>query len=495
MADLAEFSSEGFDPRAWVNQVCSVRPPDEPLDKFLAELEMRLQLTAEEVESSLQDSSTQAMRRIPFAIQEIFRLQGDVQGMQDLVQTLLVQVGRDGADAATSVAGIRELDRVKRNMEGACNTLQEATELSGMFLKVEDVFASGDLPRVAQMLASMRKSLSLVGDVPEFKAGKQKLLVLEDRLQTRVEGSLGDALAASRDDDVRALSSILLAVDRWAAPRPRRRAGVQGGAACCCLLLRPPQQQQAGRAAAQPSDATGQLGLRVRGPPHANPRRPAPTPHRAGSPQYARCTSARGCLGCTRSGTSCRRRATSRSGCLPSTPARWRRCRRSTPGVPACCRRTWASWCWASRARCSPRCGGGPGAGRGAGAGAGAGRSAAGWLGWRPAAAAQILPCASAAKRAACGPAAHRCSRHHPATPPAAGQQRLQAAHAQQQRHRQPAGPAAGRLRVRHGAAAAAARGAGAGAAGHRAAGAGAAGGAGGRARWLLGWLLGWLPA
>lgn len=45
-------------------------------------------------------------------------------------------------------------------------------------------------------------------------AGKQKLLVLEDRLQTRVEGSLSDALAVSRDEDVKALSSILLAVDR-----------------------------------------------------------------------------------------------------------------------------------------------------------------------------------------------------------------------------------------------------------------------------------------
>jgi hypothetical protein len=220
MADLAEFSGSGFDPRAWVNQVCSVRPPDEALDKFLAELEMRLQLTAEEVESSLQDSSALAMRRIPFAIQEIFRLQGDVQGMQDLVRALLAQVGRDGADAAHSVVNIKELDRVKRNMEGACSTLQEATELSGMFLQVEDVFASGDLPRVAQMLASMRKSLSLVGDVPEFKAGKQKLLVLEDRLQTRVEGGLSDALGASRDEDVRSLSSILLAVDRCGGPSP-----------------------------------------------------------------------------------------------------------------------------------------------------------------------------------------------------------------------------------------------------------------------------------
>lgn len=70
-----EFGEDGFDPIAWINTTCANRGPDEPLDKFLAELEMRLQLNAEDLEASLQESSSQAMRRIPFAIQEIYRLQ------------------------------------------------------------------------------------------------------------------------------------------------------------------------------------------------------------------------------------------------------------------------------------------------------------------------------------------------------------------------------------------------------------------------------------
>lgn len=47
--------------------------------------------------------------------------------------------------------------------------------------QVEEVFAAGDLPRVAEILASMRRSLSLVGDVPEFRAGRQKLQVRRGR--------------------------------------------------------------------------------------------------------------------------------------------------------------------------------------------------------------------------------------------------------------------------------------------------------------------------
>jgi len=42
---------------------------------------------------------------------------------------------------------------------------------------VETVFAGGDVPAIAEMLATMRRSLLLVGDVPEFKGGMERLEV------------------------------------------------------------------------------------------------------------------------------------------------------------------------------------------------------------------------------------------------------------------------------------------------------------------------------
>ena len=58
-----------------------------------------------------------------------------------------------------------------------CARVQEATELSALFLRVETVFAGGDVPAIAEMLATMRRSLLLVGDVPEFKGGMERLEV------------------------------------------------------------------------------------------------------------------------------------------------------------------------------------------------------------------------------------------------------------------------------------------------------------------------------
>lgn len=108
--------------------------------------------------------------------------------------------------------------------------------------QVEEVFAAGDLPQAAETLGVMRRSLALVGEVPEFRAGRGRLKELEDRLQAKVEGSLAEALAqpaavaaaaaaaeggdeggdgaaapaGDGEERVRQLAALLLKVDRYA---------------------------------------------------------------------------------------------------------------------------------------------------------------------------------------------------------------------------------------------------------------------------------------
>lgn len=71
MTDLEAFSATSFQPRAWINEVCLARPSHEPVESYLAELEMRLHLTAEDVEAALQEQSRDALYRIPAAVQEV----------------------------------------------------------------------------------------------------------------------------------------------------------------------------------------------------------------------------------------------------------------------------------------------------------------------------------------------------------------------------------------------------------------------------------------
>lgn len=212
MANLDEFSAPNFEPKAWINRTCIARPPQEALERYLAEVEMRLHLTAEDVEASLQEQSRDALYRIPAAVQELSHVKGDLLSLKQGVHKQLQQLNTNAAAAANSVALLKEVDKVKGRMEAACSTLKEATELSQLFQSIEGVFAGGDMQKIADMLATMRRSLKLVGNVPEFSGGMEKLQGLEERFLGLIEPKLAAALSQKNGERVQQLSGMLLGI-------------------------------------------------------------------------------------------------------------------------------------------------------------------------------------------------------------------------------------------------------------------------------------------
>ena len=77
---------------------------------------------------------------------------------------------------------------------------QEASELSSLYAGVEDVFASGDVPRMAAAVATMRRSLGALGALPQFAGAAEKLGLLEAQLRETVEPRLADAFAQRKGE-------------------------------------------------------------------------------------------------------------------------------------------------------------------------------------------------------------------------------------------------------------------------------------------------------
>ncbi|XP_030532928.1 conserved oligomeric Golgi complex subunit 7 isoform X2 [Rhodamnia argentea] len=100
-------------------------------------------------------------------------------------------------------------------MEAAYETLQDAAGLTQLSSTVEDVFASGDLPRAADTLANMRHCLSAVGEVAEFANVRKQLEVLEDRLDNMVQPRLTDALSNRKVEVAQDLRGILIRIGRF----------------------------------------------------------------------------------------------------------------------------------------------------------------------------------------------------------------------------------------------------------------------------------------
>ncbi|KAJ7562275.1 hypothetical protein O6H91_03G062100 [Diphasiastrum complanatum] len=215
MVDLAAFGEENFSGKTWVNAACRARHADDDTttaDKYLSDLEMKLQLMAENLNSTLEEQSAGALLRVPRSLRDIGRLQDDAVSLRSTVSAICVNLKQTEGSSAESVAALARIDVVKQRMEGAYKTLQDAAGLAQLSANVEDVFASGDLPRVAETLAKMRRCLEVVGEVPEFATVKRQLVGLEDRLEGLVQPRLSDALSQRK-----LLRDIFITIGRYSS--------------------------------------------------------------------------------------------------------------------------------------------------------------------------------------------------------------------------------------------------------------------------------------
>ncbi|KAL5569917.1 hypothetical protein UlMin_026492 [Ulmus minor] len=215
MLDLGPFSGEGFDPKKWVNSACQSRHPQESVDNHLVDLEMKLQMMSEEIAASLEEQSAAALLRVPRATRDVIRLRDDAVSLRSAVAGILQKLKKAEGSSAESIAALAKVDTVKQRMEAAYETLQDAAGLTQLSSTVEDVFASGDLPRAAETLANMRHCLSAVGEVAEFANVRKQLEVLEDRLDSMVQPRLTDALSSRKVDVAQNLRGILIRIGRF----------------------------------------------------------------------------------------------------------------------------------------------------------------------------------------------------------------------------------------------------------------------------------------
>ncbi|KAK6250445.1 hypothetical protein SCA6_004450 [Theobroma cacao] len=215
MLDLGPFSDEKFDPKKWINSACKSRHPQDSLDKHMVDLEMKLQMVSEEIAASLEEQSAAALLRVPRATRDVLRLREDAVSLRISVAGILDKLKKAEGSSAESIAALAKVDTVKQRMEAAYETLQDAAGLTQLSATVEDVFASGDLPRAAETLANMRHCLSAVGEVAEFANIRKQLEVLEDRLDTMVQPRLTDALSNRKIDVAQDLRGILIRIGRF----------------------------------------------------------------------------------------------------------------------------------------------------------------------------------------------------------------------------------------------------------------------------------------
>ncbi|MCE5167355.1 Golgi transport complex subunit 7 [Datura stramonium] len=92
MVDLSSFSDQKFDAKKWINAACLSRHPQDPLDKHLVDLEMKLQMVSEEIAASLEEQSAAALLRVPRATRDVIRLRDDALSLRSSLSAILLKL-------------------------------------------------------------------------------------------------------------------------------------------------------------------------------------------------------------------------------------------------------------------------------------------------------------------------------------------------------------------------------------------------------------------
>ena len=208
---IEEFNDPRFDPIHYVNAAArqlqkgssissttttSVggTKEDDALERLLSELEMRLQLLGEDVSLQLERESQLGVKRIPTAIGEIEVLEENVENLTNAVKDISRSLDETEFPSKQSIERLRKIDEVKSRMERARDTLSEAAGLAELMHSVDSVFNGENVSNMADALVRMKRGLAIVGDVPEFADGRDRIAVLESRLESAARPALLRAL-------------------------------------------------------------------------------------------------------------------------------------------------------------------------------------------------------------------------------------------------------------------------------------------------------------
>ena len=222
---MEEFNDPHFDPIHYVNVAARQCFNDEKkkknqnqnllqandnveLERLLSELEMRLQLLGEDISLQLERESQLGVKRIPTAIGEIEVLEENVESLTNTVKNISRSLDETEFPSKQSIERLRKIDEVKSRMERARDTLSEAAGLAELMHSVDSVFNGENVSNMADALVRMKRGLAIVGDVPEFADGRDRIAVLESRLESAARPALLRAL--EMDKGVNMSSSTIM---------------------------------------------------------------------------------------------------------------------------------------------------------------------------------------------------------------------------------------------------------------------------------------------
>ena len=102
--DLGEFAVESFDAKLWINAALNARHPQDPLERYISDLEESLRSTSENIADTIEKESVDALRRVPLAVRDVLRLRDEAAALRSIVSSILLKLKKVDLDLLISLS-------------------------------------------------------------------------------------------------------------------------------------------------------------------------------------------------------------------------------------------------------------------------------------------------------------------------------------------------------------------------------------------------------
>uniref|UniRef100_A0A672KR28 Conserved oligomeric Golgi complex subunit 7 n=1 Tax=Sinocyclocheilus grahami TaxID=75366 RepID=A0A672KR28_SINGR len=214
--DFSKFLADDFDVKGWVNGAFKVVQKDAPgkTDAHASTLVMKLQLFIQEVNNSIEESSSQALQNMPRVLRDIEALKQEASFLKDQMILVKEDIKKFEQDTVQSMQVLVEIDQVKSRMQLAAEALQEADKWSTLSADIEETFKTQDVAVISGKLTAMQGSLVMLVDTPDYSEKCVQLEALKNRLEALTSTQIVSTFNSLATDQAKLFVRVFTEMDR-----------------------------------------------------------------------------------------------------------------------------------------------------------------------------------------------------------------------------------------------------------------------------------------
>jgi hypothetical protein len=179
--DFTKFSDDNFDLKSWINSAfVSQKDTNQNQEQFVATLITKLQVFIQEINNTIDDTSSQAVQNFPRILREIEVLKQDAFMLKEQMKNLredLLKVEKNTVNESMKL--LLDLDIMRTNMMKIQFALQEADNWTTLTADLDSMLQTKDLTKITAHIESMQNSLLMLQDEDSLDY-LNRLSLLED---------------------------------------------------------------------------------------------------------------------------------------------------------------------------------------------------------------------------------------------------------------------------------------------------------------------------